>query len=307
MKGLNSALAASAAGANLQSVTNIVRNRSKALSLIFITLILTQIAEARDWRGIAPLRSTRAEVERLLGAPEQGSSNVYQTGSERISVSYAERTCDYGWQVPVGTVISFSITPKNPSAFADLKLDERKFVKRVDPHIESIYYYINQEEGINYTVDTGRGVVTGIEYYPSAKDNNRRCAAVKDSTGATKDTSKFDEYVGEPVDEKKKLDSFATLLRQETSNQGYVMVYAGRRARLNEAAARASRIKNYLVKMRALDARRIVALDGGHREQATIELYLVPQGATPPLAAPTLKPEEVRIIKDPGKRQRSGH
>jgi hypothetical protein len=163
---------------------------SKAFNLIFITLILTQISEARDWRGLVPLRSTRAEVERLLGPPGQSSSNVYLTESERISITYAERPCDFGWQVPLGTVISFSVYPKNPSALAALKLDERKYEKRRDIHIETLYYYINQEEGINYTVDSGKGMVTGVEYYPSAKDNNRRCSTVKDSTVVPKDTSK---------------------------------------------------------------------------------------------------------------------
>jgi hypothetical protein len=280
---------------------------SKALSFIVITLTLTRISIAGDWRGIVPLRSTRADVERLLGPPAQGSRNVYLTGSERISVSYSERLCDYGWQVPLDTVISFSVYAKTPPALAGIKLDERKYVKRRDYHNESIYYYINQEEGINYTVDVGAGLVTGIEYYPSAKDNNRRCSPVKDSTVGTKEASKFEEYVGAPIDENKKLDNFATLLRQDTTNQGYIMVYAGRRSRLNEATARAGRIKNYLVKMRGLDARQILTIDGGHREQATVELYLVPPGATPPQSAPTLKPEEVRIIENRGKKRKRGH
>lgn len=289
----------------LQFMVNIVRDMSTALRLIFITSILIQISEVREWRGLVPLRSTRADVERLLGQPEQGSSSVYQTSSERISVTYSERLCDYDWQVPPGTVINISIQPKNPTAFAALKLDERKYEKRRDPHLESLFFYVNQEEGINYTVDAGAGVVTGVEYYSSAKDNNRRCSRAKDSTVGMKGVLKLDEYVGAPADEKKKLDNFATILGQDTSNQGYVMVYAGRRSSLNYAAATASRIKNYLVKMRRLNAGQIVTINGGYREQAKVELYLVPTGAAPPLPAPTLKPEEIRTIENRGKRRRS--
>lgn len=146
-------------------------------ALILIALIITQISEVRDWRRIAPLRSTRADVERVLGQPEQGSSNVYQTGSEKVSVTYSERPCDYAWQVPPGTVISFTVNAKNPAPFASLKLDERKYEKRKDPHTESLFYYVNQAEGINYTVDAQAGVVLGIEYYPSAKDKARRCTS----------------------------------------------------------------------------------------------------------------------------------
>ncbi len=279
---------------------------SKVLSLIFITSIITQISESRDWRGITPLRSTRADVERLLGQPEQVSGSLYQTSNERISITYSERPCDYDFQVPPGTVINISVHSKNPPAFAALKLDERKYEKRRDPHIESLFYYVNQEEGINYTVDAGVGVVTGVEYYPSAKDNNRRCSRAKDSTGGTKDISKLGEYAGDPIDEKKKLDNFARILGQDTSQQGYVLVYAGRSSRLDYTEVKAIRIKNYLVKVRKVDARQIVTVYGGHREQAAVELYLVPQGATPPIPAPTLKPEEVRIVDNRGKRRKRG-
>ena len=275
---------------------------NRALGLIFLTLILIHSAEAKDWRGIVPLRSTRADVERLLGQPEQGSGGVYQTGDESISVSYSEKPCDYGWQVPPGTVINISVRPKNPPTLASLKLDERKYEKRNDPHAESLRYYVNPEEGINYTVDAG--VVTGIEYYSSAKDNKLRCATVKDLTGGAKNFSKFDEYIN-PADEKKKLDNFAAILGQDAAQQGYVLVYAGRRSRLNEAEVTATRIKNYLVKMKRLDAGRIVTINGGHRAQATVELYLVPSGATPPLPSQTLKPEEIRSINNRGKRRRS--
>src|SRR5687768_16252810 len=65
-----------------------------------IALLLVPSSFTKEWRGIIPLRSTRADVERLLGPPEPGSRGVYRTGSERITVSYAEGPCDYGWQVP---------------------------------------------------------------------------------------------------------------------------------------------------------------------------------------------------------------
>jgi len=166
---------------------------SKVLGLILISLLPAQLPGAADWRGIVPLRSTRVEVERLLGPPQQGSSGVYLRESERISVTYAERQCDYGWQVPLGTVISLSVSPKNPLTLAEVKLDERKYEKRRDVHVETLYYYINQEEGINYTVDTGKGVVTNVEYYPAAKDNTPRCPAVKNPIALTKEASKTTE------------------------------------------------------------------------------------------------------------------
>jgi hypothetical protein len=161
----------------------------KTLNLIFMALVITQISEVRDWRGIVPLHSTRADVERLLGRPVEGSSHLYQTGNEKISVTYSQRPCDYDWQVPLDTVINISVHSMNPPAFAALKLDERRYEKRSDPHLKSLVYYVNQEQGINYTVDTAAGVVTGVEYFPSAKDNRRRCSRPKDSTGVKKSSS----------------------------------------------------------------------------------------------------------------------
>ena len=160
---------------------------NRTLGLIIISLVLTQVSDFRDWRGIVPLRSTRAEVEKLLGPPEKSTSATYRSEDGTVTVRYADRVCDYGWQVPLETVISFSVYPKHPVALADMKLDERKFEKRRDVHNESVYYYINQGEGVNYTVDTGKEVVTLIEYYPSARENNRRCKTATDSSSSTKE------------------------------------------------------------------------------------------------------------------------
>lgn len=148
------------------------------LSLLIWPLVASTFASpppVKEWRGIVPLRSTRADVERLLGPPESASGGVYVTEGERVSVTYAGRECDYGWRVPVDTVISFFVYPKEPPKVADLKLDEKRYERRRDVHITTLYYYVDQKEGINYTVDTGRGLVTGVEYYPALRDNALLC------------------------------------------------------------------------------------------------------------------------------------
>lgn len=146
------------------------------LSLAFSALLaLVSPPPAAEWRGLAPLRSTRADVERLLGRPESESGSVYETDGERVSVTYSLRPCDYGWQVPPDTVISFFVHPKQPPKLADLKLDEKKYERRRDLHIEHVFYYIDREAGINYTFDSAKGLVTGVEYYPPLKSKAPRC------------------------------------------------------------------------------------------------------------------------------------
>jgi hypothetical protein len=140
-----------------------------------LALALASPPPAKDWRGITPLRSTRADVERLLGPPQSDSGSVYVTEGERVSVTYSRRACDYGWRVPLDTVVSFFVHPKKPPKLSDLKLDEKRYERRRDLHIETLYYYVDPQEGINYTVDSGGGVVTAVEYYPSLKDKALLC------------------------------------------------------------------------------------------------------------------------------------
>ncbi len=95
------------------------------------------------------------------------------------------------------------------------------------------------------------------------------------------------------------LDNFVTALRDEPGTQGYVIVYAGRRASAGEAAKRGARARSYLVNKREIDPERLVVVDGGHREELTFELYVVPTGAQPPEPSPSVEPSEVEIIAAP--------
>lgn len=132
-------------------------------------------ALCKAWRGITPLRSTRADVERLLGKSEPGTEAVYKDKDDVVKVSYSRIQCDYGWRVKPNTVISLMIYPKVPLKVADLGIDEKRFQKRRDLNLENVYYYMSEAEGLNYTVDSAAGVVTTIEYYPAKRDNRLKC------------------------------------------------------------------------------------------------------------------------------------
>lgn len=140
--------------------------------------ILIWIAPAfgKAWRGITPLRSTRADVERLLGAPEPGTQAVYKSGEDVVRVTYSKIQCDYGWRVGPNTVISVIIYPKVPLKLTELKINEKNYQKRRDLSLENVYYYMSEAEGVNYTVDSVAGVVTAIEYYPMKRDRRLKCA-----------------------------------------------------------------------------------------------------------------------------------
>jgi hypothetical protein len=94
---------------------------------------------------------------------------------------------------------------------------------------------------------------------------------------------KFDEYYDiARNDEKARLDNYAIQLQSEPGSQGYIIVYSSRRARANEAQARATRISDYLVNSRGIDSSRFTVTVAGQREDWLFELWIVPAGATPP-------------------------
>lgn len=87
-------------------------------------------------------------------------------------------------------------------------------------------------------------------------------------------------------EDKANLDNFAVALQGEPGSQGYIIVYSGRRSRANRANQLGERSRQYLVNTRNIDASRVVVVNGGTREVDSFELWLVPQGATPPQPRP---------------------
>jgi len=87
-------------------------------------------------------------------------------------------------------------------------------------------------------------------------------------------------------EDKANLDNFAVALQGEPGSKGYIIVYGGRRSRAGRANQLGERSRQYLVNTRNIDPNRIVVVNGGTRETDSFELWLVPQGATPPQGRP---------------------
>ena len=94
---------------------------------------------------------------------------------------------------------------------------------------------------------------------------------------------KFDEFPDiSRNDEKARLDNFGIELQQDPTATGYVIVYPGRSGKRGDVQHHADRIVEYMVNSRGLDQRRIVTLVGPARDELFVELWITPQGATPP-------------------------
>lgn len=81
-------------------------------------------------------------------------------------------------------------------------------------------------------------------------------------------------------------------LQKEPNTQLYIIGYGG----AGDALTKANRAKHYLDFERRLHPGRVVAIDGGHREELTLEFWIVPVGTQPPVLSPTVDPTEVEIL-----------
>jgi hypothetical protein len=94
---------------------------------------------------------------------------------------------------------------------------------------------------------------------------------------------KFDEFPDiSRNDEKARLDNFGIELQNDPTATAYVIVYPGRSSKRGDVQHHSGRIVDYLVNSRGLDQRRIVTLVGPVRDELFVELWITPQGATPP-------------------------
>jgi hypothetical protein len=290
-----------------------------------LLLALGAVAQAKDWRGIIPLHSSREDVEKLLGPPHpppgdgtraytmhEGRS-IYFLDEGEVYIVYTNGK-DPSWVgcsggVPSGTVLSIKVTPRKEVALRDLHLDEER-LKKFDPsEPPGIGYqgYIDVESGI--VVRTFKGKVDQVNYV-AAKTDRHLCPTYYENPEQSIRVlvhfhSKIDDYGNIPFsDEKARLDNFAVALWEAPEMKGYIIAYGGRRARAGVAKERAERAKNYLVTKRQIDAGRVVTIDGGFREELTVELHLA-DDEHPPTASPTVDPSEVEVIhEEPKPRQR---
>ena len=106
-------------------------------------------------------------------------------------------------------------------------------------------------------------------------------------------------------DQKARLDNLAVELQNDPTTRTYIIAYGGRTSRVGEADRLGQRARDYLVSQRGIDNSRITVLNGGYREEDCVELWIVPRGATPPQATPTVQPGDVRPSREtPNPRRR---
>lgn len=263
-------------------------------------------SQAKGWRGILPLRSTRRDVERIIGSPSTAGGSSYETPDERVFVDYSDGPCEkgwpYGWNVAADTVVTITVSPKIKAGLATLNLDESRYEKWQAGHISNIFHYTNRELGLDLEVDEFRGEVISVSYIPTATESYLQCpdASRRLPPGRRQADSlfKFDELVDIPSSyERERLDLFAAEIKRQLPADAYIIAYGGMVAHAGEAKTRADCAKEYLIKKHRLKAENIWAIDGGYRETRIMELYVESRGGDLPLARPTVRPSKVKSIR----------
>ena len=107
--------------------------------------------------------------------------------------------------------------------------------------------------------------------------------------------TKFGEYIARELKANTAmLDEFVLALQNDPTAQGYIIAYGGRTSRAEDAQRAADNATDYTMNVRKMDGARTLSGVGGYREEPTIELWIAPDGGDPPMATPTVAPEDVK-------------
>lgn len=146
------------------------------LAILGFLIFVQQPSPTQGWRGIVPLYSTRADVERLFGQSESQCKCIYYLEDVNLFFLYSSGRCKTGgsggWDVPADTVIWFTVMIE-PMPLAELTIDISKSTKREDGHVEGVVDYVNETDGL--LIEVNQGMVRAFTYFPAARDEHLRC------------------------------------------------------------------------------------------------------------------------------------
>lgn len=199
-----------------------------------------------------------------VSSPDEGTSTAPVIVTANVNGGDANVAPTYNWTVSAGTISSGQGT--SVIEIDTTGIDGQSVTATVDVG------------GFSRECRTSNSSTTSIRANPMAR--------------------KFDEFGAVATgDEKARLDNYLIELQNDPTATGYVIVYGGRVSRVGDAKTAIKRMVTYMIRTRMMDATRITTMDGGFKEDATRELWIVPMGAAPPTASPTVDPSEVTAPK----------
>lgn len=108
------------------------------LPLLYLIFILVQTAIGQEWKDITPLKSTKTDVEEILGQPDEKSESVftYEIADGKIYVGFASGRCrgkSPSWNVEADTVLGLTFVPnsKQPANSDEITKVQSQLVQNV--------------------------------------------------------------------------------------------------------------------------------------------------------------------------------
>lgn len=111
--------------------------------------------------------------------------------------------------------------------------------------------------------------------------------------GQTEEAQKYDEfglmYYGEAS---ARMGMLASTLIEQPNVKAHIIVYAGKDDYPGVSHRYAERLRVFLI-VHGIDAKRVIAIGGGRQEKQCTEIWLVPDGAKPPVPTSTFDSEQI--------------
>ena len=138
------------------------------------------------------------------------------------------------------------------------------------------------------------------------------CLFTLSAFAQTKEVWKVDEFLHITCEDlKARLDYFAIAINEEPKSIGYAVIYEGRYSKniydrkgnaipkkilptFGESVSFTQLMQKYIFKFRRFSQEKLIFIDGGFRENFTVEFWLVPDGAKLPKPTPTLETMKYR-------------
>ena len=148
------------------------------LCLLFILLYCDSV-DAKEWREIVPMKSTRWDVTRILGvSPDANNIRArYYLADEEVYIVFSNNekySVACVKEMPDDIVLLIQITSKKDIPVNRLKLDPKKYRKFDPSEPKGVGYegYISETDGL--AIRAFKGVVKQFSYF-AAKDDQQLC------------------------------------------------------------------------------------------------------------------------------------
>jgi hypothetical protein len=195
--------------------------------------------------------------------------------------------------VPTDTVLEIKVSPQQHTAIWESELLAQNYIKSREIDGPAVYF-ANVRRGIKYTVDDGK--INSVSYIPSSNDVGLRCPGFAPYDGGLREYHPYSSFSqkAQLIDER--LSEFALQLANNPNVVGYVITYAGAVSRKGEAQAMGDSARRVITDKNKVARARVIVMDGGFRQDAEFELFLVPRGVPAPEPTPTLATNQVKIV-----------